>query len=181
MEYIDGFSLEDIFLAPISKRNRIIDHTPGLKAILRPPEEHFSIVISSRQISFVSKTGRAVLTDFGITNSFIRFRNRAVLHRTGTYPATLPPEQIVSIKEFLAAIAPAIDDLPASFNRRVEGVIHSLIIDNSPVFSDVKQSVTRTCDRAALDPPFFPTSNTPRLSKTRLPTIPLFSPTSNAP
>ena len=66
----------------------------------------------------------------------------------------MPPEQIVSIKEFLAAIAPAIDDLPASFNRRVEGVIHSLIIDDIPVFSDVKQSVTSS-NRAALDPPFF--------------------------
>ena len=126
MELIDGYTLEQLFSwQPFPKEIGLLILLQALKGL------HFA---HSRKIAhcdikpnniLVSKTGRVVVTDFGIVNAPAHSAKHAASDTVLITPAYIPPEQAIHVQDHVMSRDSTIDTLPIF----VSGVSTALIPD----------------------------------------------------
>lgn len=114
MEYIDGYSLEDIlFWRPFSKEITLIIILHALRGIWFAHKKNIAHCNLKPANILVSKAGKVVITDFGISNALIHSIKRTALNKPEqSFSTYMPPEQAEYTHEQLTRLMQTADDIP---------------------------------------------------------------------
>jgi serine/threonine protein kinase len=113
MEYIDGYTLEQLLIwNPFPKEMGLLIMHQALKGLYFSHSREIAHCDIKPNNILVSRTGRVVVTDFGIANASAHAITHSASNKIFITPAYIPPEQAIIVREQVMSRDSAIDTLP---------------------------------------------------------------------
>jgi serine/threonine protein kinase len=113
MEFIDGYTLEQLFSwQPFPKEIGLLILLQALKGLYFAHSRKIAHCDIKPNNILVSKTGRVVVTDFGIANAPAHSLRHAASDRVLITPAYIPPEQAIHVQDHVMSRDSTIDTIP---------------------------------------------------------------------
>ncbi|MBN2037593.1 MAG: protein kinase [Chitinispirillaceae bacterium] len=127
MEYIDGYTLAQLLTwNPFPKETALIIMHLALKGLCFAHSRNIAHCDLKPNNILVSKTGRVVVTDFGIANASAHAHTRTPSKKMLITPAYIPPEQAIHIHEQVMSSDATIDTIPVIVSEDSTGLISDL-------------------------------------------------------
>ena len=113
MEFIDGYTLEQLFSwQPFPKEIGLLILLQALKGLYFAHSRKIAHCDIKPNNILVSKTGRVVVTDFGIANAPAHSNRHVASDKVFITPAYIPPEQAIHVQDHVMSRDSTIDTIP---------------------------------------------------------------------
>jgi serine/threonine protein kinase len=113
MEFIDGYHFEQLLTwRPFPKEIGLLIVYQALKGLHFAHQKGIAHCDIKPTNILISKTGRVVLTDFGIANAGLHSNNQKDVEKVWITPAYMPPEQAVHVQEQIMSKDTATETIP---------------------------------------------------------------------
>lgn len=113
MEFIDGYTLEQLFSwQPFPKEIGLLILLQALKGLYFAHSRKIAHCDIKPNNILVSKTGRVVVTDFGIANAPAHSIRHVASDRALITPAYIPPEQAIHVQDHVMSSDSTINTIP---------------------------------------------------------------------